>query len=515
MLQLMIVEDEVIERKSIHFILNKYFKEKIEIVGEAANGIEAVEKALETKPDIILMDINMPEMDGLTASAEVKKKIPECEIIILTAYGQFDYAKKSIEIGITDYLVKPYSNEDFCRSMERLILKVNQKKSETSDVRLLKKRTERMSLFIEREMIMELVHSREISIDKVMQLKEFLEIQDEKFKCLIYRSTLEEKFSDAVISKVIASYKAVTPHIICFSFFNEFVLFLFSDSIEQKAASSVFKDLHMRIQEELKQVDSLPTLLGESAVYQDVGKINDSYKEAKKQFQRNLSLLNQEINSKKPNLYKQENLLCEKILNTEIHEAMALLEKILLEIVSKGELEQIKRYAQQLCILIERRVIQFYDGHFKLKDVDNVLNEIEEIEGIKELAFYMEEVVIDLIMYIEEKRQDQPNRMTEKVKLYIKENYKNYDISLNQMADHIGVSSFYLSRSFKKQEGMSFKEFLTKIRMDEAIRHMEEGKKTIQDIALEAGYTDPNYFSKAFRKYTGLSPREYMQNFKR
>ncbi|MFD1861505.1 response regulator transcription factor [Planococcus chinensis] len=515
MLQLMIAEDEVIERKSINFILKKYFSEKIDIVGEASNGAEAVEKALEIRPDIILMDINMPEMDGLTASAEVKKEFPECEIIILTAYGQFDYAKKSIEIGITDYLVKPYSNEDFCKSLERIILKVNQKKNESSHVNSLKKRTERMSLFIEREMIMEMVHSREISMDKVLQLKEFLEIQDEKFKCLIYRSTLEGKFSDSVLSKVITNYKEITPHIICFSFFSEFVLFLFSNDIEQRTTSPVFKELHNRVQEDLKQVDSLPTLLGESAVYQDLGNINDSYKEAKKQFHRNLSLLSQELNIKRPNLYKQENVLCEKIMNTEINESMSLLKEILLEIKSKGELRQVKSYAQQLCILIERRVIQFYEGNFKLKNVENVLEEIEQIEGIKELEFYLEEIVMDIIIYIEGQRQDQPNRMTEKVKQYLKENYKNYDISLNQMADHMGVSSFYLSRSFKKQEGMSFKEFLTKTRMGEAIRHMEEGKKTIQDIALEAGFTDPNYFSKAFRKYTGLSPREYMQNLKK
>ncbi|MDF0725955.1 AraC family transcriptional regulator [Cytobacillus sp. S13-E01] len=237
--------------------------------------------------------------------------------------------------------------------------------------------------------------------------------------------------------------------------------------------------------------------------------MNDSYKEAKRHLYQSQSLKTEY--EQKPTIYKKENILCEKIMSTEVNGATRILHEILFEINNKASFEQFKSYAQQLCVLIERSVIQFYEGYFKLKDIENVINEIDRIADLKELQFYLEEIVSDLILSIKEQKQGQHNRMIEQVKVYLNENYMDYGISLDQTADYIGVSSFYLSRSFKKQEGISFKEYLTKIRMDKAIYYLEQKKKNIQEVALEVGFVDPNYFSKAFRKFYGVSPREYTQ----
>lgn len=128
LLKVLIVEDEDLEIRALKFIINKYFSEKLEIVGEALNGMEAVNKSSILKPDIILMDINMPLMDGLQASKKIKEENKDVEIIILTAYDYFEYARLSIKVGIYDYILKPFTNEEFLDSINELIKKIEEKR---------------------------------------------------------------------------------------------------------------------------------------------------------------------------------------------------------------------------------------------------------------------------------------------------------------------------------------------------------------------------------------------------
>lgn len=127
MLKILIVEDEDLEIRALKFIINKYFSEKLEVVGEASNGVEAVYKSSILNPDIILMDINMPLMDGLEASAKIKEENKKVEIIILTAYDYFEYARRSVKLGVYDYILKPFSNEEFVDSINELIKEIEEK----------------------------------------------------------------------------------------------------------------------------------------------------------------------------------------------------------------------------------------------------------------------------------------------------------------------------------------------------------------------------------------------------
>lgn len=128
LLKVLIVEDEDFERTAIRFLINEYYSQNLEIVGEAFNGKDALDKTLDLKPDIILMDISMPIMDGLVASEKVKEYNREIEIIILTAYGEFDYAQTAIKSGIADYLVKPYTDKEFKDALCKLICKIQDRR---------------------------------------------------------------------------------------------------------------------------------------------------------------------------------------------------------------------------------------------------------------------------------------------------------------------------------------------------------------------------------------------------
>ncbi|MBV7273500.1 response regulator [Clostridium thailandense] len=120
MYKLMIVEDEPLERKALRIILQREFF-NIDIKEDSKNGEEAVLNAKIYKPDIILMDIKMPEKTGLDAQKEIINFLPNTKTIIMTAYGEFDYAQTAIKYGVIDYLLKPVKPSDLKASVYKAL----------------------------------------------------------------------------------------------------------------------------------------------------------------------------------------------------------------------------------------------------------------------------------------------------------------------------------------------------------------------------------------------------------
>ena len=121
MLRILIAEDEDFERKALKYLINKNFHKDKVAISEASSGREALDQAILFKPDIVLMDINMPIMDGLDASERIKDINSEIDIIILSAYDEFEFARRAIKSGICDYLVKPFTENDFLISLNTVI----------------------------------------------------------------------------------------------------------------------------------------------------------------------------------------------------------------------------------------------------------------------------------------------------------------------------------------------------------------------------------------------------------
>lgn len=117
-IKVLVVDDSGETRNNIKTLLS--FEKRIEFIGEAENGEEAVFIAREARPDIVLMDINMPVMDGIKATEAITMNVPECTVIIMSVQGEQEYVKKAMSAGARDFLNKPFSWDD----LNRTILKV-------------------------------------------------------------------------------------------------------------------------------------------------------------------------------------------------------------------------------------------------------------------------------------------------------------------------------------------------------------------------------------------------------
>jgi pilus assembly protein CpaE len=117
-IKLLIVDDIAETRENLRKLL--YFEPDIEIIGTASNGREAIEQAKSLKPDIVLMDINMPDMDGITTSQEINQVVPTCQVIMMSVQSEADYLRRSMLAGAMDFLTKPFTSEELTSSIHRV-----------------------------------------------------------------------------------------------------------------------------------------------------------------------------------------------------------------------------------------------------------------------------------------------------------------------------------------------------------------------------------------------------------
>lgn len=144
MFKLLIADDEPLMRRGIRSLIDMSDL-KIEEIFEAETGEEALQIFEKTQPEIVLLDINMPKIDGLTAAKKIKQIAPNTKIAIITGYNYFDYAQMAIKIGVEDYILKPISKSDVLEIVTKLVylLQLDKKNMETERLlqQILKRKT--------------------------------------------------------------------------------------------------------------------------------------------------------------------------------------------------------------------------------------------------------------------------------------------------------------------------------------------------------------------------------------
>jgi DNA-binding NarL/FixJ family response regulator len=115
-IRVLVVDDQQLMREGLASLLS--IQPGIEIVGAAANGQEAVEQAQALSPDIILMDVRMPVMDGITATQQVRQQLPSCQVLMLTTFDDDEYIVKALMAGASGYLLKDIPAEDLAKAVQ-------------------------------------------------------------------------------------------------------------------------------------------------------------------------------------------------------------------------------------------------------------------------------------------------------------------------------------------------------------------------------------------------------------
>lgn len=396
MWKLVIADDEPKIRRGIENILN-WSEFGIEIVGQAEDGEIALEIIKENRPDIILLDINMPFLNGLDLLQNLQEIGNNGIVIIISGYDDFSYAQKALQFNVFDYILKPVSK----KNIEEIIIKVTNK--------LIERGKENNYLeWVKR------------------QLAENKEVLQKTF----FSEWFNNKLSDEQVLKEM-------------SFFD----------IEFGRNIGI---MVIKIVEKLNVEVSVRNWSVELLEFAIANILNDGFKDLE---------LKYIFNDDKKNI-----ILVSKI--NDMGWWISIAKKIQREI-----------YKYLKCnVLIEQASV--FNDVFKIKDeymkIMNSVNEKKKCSSMVLLAIK-----------------------------YIEDNYYSNELNINYISSKLEVTSSYLSKLLKKETGLSFIDYLTKIRIEKAMYMMEDPAVKIYDVAELVGYSNQHYFCRAFKKVVGVSPTEY------
>lgn len=528
MYKLMIVDDEFLSRFVIKSLIQKKFPE-IEIVAELENGRQAIEYGLNLKPDIIVMDIRMPGLNGFEASRVILNEFPDTQILILTAYDKFSYVKEALDLGIKGFLLKPINEEEVVQSIRKLINEIEKRERYSDQNVHVDEKIKTVRPLIENELVSAFI-TGDFDAEKIESYKGLLSENDIEsgFFMLITPaySYIRQKNREVSFKKIRERiYEVVTSHPsllnkCLFSSKMGSTIAVFHPIKSDKSEMILTREaqvIGIGLANRVKTVARIDTAIGIGSVHTGFDNFCKSYSEANMALKRALKtggvvhynrIKTDHVtpaNAEYP--MDLETLIVEQVKLGKADEAKEAACEFISQVINNNDnIEAIKESLNELITVLKRTVVM---SGAKLNQYCNssMLTELGTLKEIEEIAVWSKRCIFNLIEHIES-RDNIKSELIGRVIDYINKNFSN-EITLNQIADEVRLSPQYLSRIFKENYGVNFIDYITKKRIEQAEELLLNSSKSIKEISNLVGYVDANYFSRIFKKDTGCSPRQF------
>ncbi|MCC5911396.1 MAG: response regulator [Clostridiaceae bacterium] len=528
MIKLLIVDDEHIVIDSIKFIIEKYI-EDVEVVGTARSGREAIEKALNLRPDVVFMDIHMPGINGMDAIRRIKATHKDMNFVIITAYEYFQYAKEAVDLGVYQYLLKPLNRKKVIKALENISNAIYEKREAINREMLLMEKINTILPHMEGQFIYSQLFTGDTTKDIAfyeevfgMSLKQgyiMVAIVGDREGLTkeegLEKSLIRQKFYDVFSLEL----KSITTCLIGPPLLDRIVAYIpVDDAIDNYQIRNSTIETAKKIVKKVNTAVRLDYKIGVGRIY-NIDYFSKSYHEAYMasaiysidqitHFE-DINISAAEVDTPYP--FHKEKLLIHKILIGDTKEAVEVAEEIFswLTITYSEDINQIKLNLIQLFISIQKSIV--YD--MKEKDVSKkeYLIQLFKITDMKELKNSYFNYIKSIVINLETFKQKDINDLITKSLRYLEKNY-NKHISLNDVAKEINMSYHYFSKFFKESTGKNFVDYLTELRVEKSKEMLKDNTINIKEVCYKIGYTDPNYFSKIFKKSTNMTPTEYRAN---
>ncbi|MED4203590.1 response regulator transcription factor [Neobacillus mesonae] len=504
MLKIVIVDDELLERKALRKIIQDHL-EQISIVGEAANGRIAIEVAEETKPDLILMDIKMPGIDGVEAVKQIRSIDPNIRFIMISAYDTFEYAKEVMRQGVKEYLLKPSSKQDLIAAIERVRDEIMAEKSSNQEIVKLKQQFDKALTLAQTKWVASLLYDQIQNI-QFEDWSELLGFHVHAGYAVIFHFHAPENVIDNCYSilKMVVKEKA-NREVIVGNMENGQVpvLFFTKETMEKDKMQLHIRTIVHVFQHHVKN----------ATLYAGIGHSYPSVQDLSKSFHEAAIAVHALLANK-----KQQYGFAPKQANPPLEAEASQIEKQLMESIRQGDLTQALYYFPQLVNNqrklednVKRAEEMFILAAHMLKELGidyqrkGTFHDCQTNEALWQEAKLQ---LTRLVQFVHSWRNSHSKGVLVKAKEYIDAHYHDA-LTLEEVAEYSELSPYYFSKIFKERLGISFIDYLTEVRIGHAKRALLNPRKSLKEICYLVGYKDPNYFSRVFKKHAGLSPSEY------
>jgi len=521
------------EKKIIQLIkqLGHWDELGIEIIDECHDGKSALNSILLNKPDIVLSDIKMPEYDGIQLIESVRKNGMNTLFILLSGYRHFEYARSAIQLNVIDYILKPIDaeqlNETLAKACKQLALlaeqDINHKKLEEYESVIEQNQLEEFWNLItqgmrkkgEKILFTENTCISDYPTNFIYNRYQIIYVETNLYGIRFLDDSL---FTEKINSFIAHSFKDIAQVIHYTDYIGNIIIINYDDSKKSEIKSSILS-LFYQIRDLNEIYGDFRINIGCSKVKLSYCELIDAFEEAiAAEWGRLVFLGNQIFEFEQiRNLPRFDSKsILSVTLEREIIDSITYLRNdelggIFAETYNKAAsynnsnpLDMIDTFMSLQAIVLdcihdndlkERIKLDFYYAYQNAKSFQQTLKNI----------------YIKLDGYIEEEQKKVKEKMVKPIEealRYMKHYYSN-PISLEVVAENSNISPSYLSRLFKEEMGIGFSDYLIQIRLEESKRMLSETNQSIKAIALRVGYTDEKYYSKLFRKVTGIKPTDY------
>jgi two-component system, response regulator YesN len=528
MIKVLIVDDEVLVRIGIKSLID-WEENGFLLVGEAQNGEDALEKIKEHSPHILVTDIKMPRMDGIQLLKELDKTGQRIHTVILSCHNEFEYVREAMKYGARDYVLKlSMQPQELLEVLNRVKKDIEKHRK---NLNLQGRNIDDNANDIKEKFLKELISG------SILNMKDVLKsISNQKLK-LDLREVLLISMKIDCFRKVVEQNSEVnTAKLLKLSLANVLTEILASEECEfligEEGDTLLFvsnKDeagtimLCKQIKEALLRYINISVSFGVSKPCSNAENITEGYHQSKLALEKRFFLGSGSITiydrldkyNEKINIYTydREKELFEALCRGKCDFAKSFVASFLHDLLACGcsparALEMIREVLNTFS-----RGAKYFGGTINSLSKNNMsinqtIGTLENIEQIKEWFFSF---IDDFKEYVSSLKASKYRSEISEIMEYISINYKK-EIDLNSASAYVNMSAAHFCTVFKKETGKNFTEYLTALRLEKAKELILKTDMKIYELAEAVGYSNANYFSKLFRKYTGVSPEEYKRH---
>lgn len=490
--------------------------------GEATDGEIALSMIHEIKPDILITDIKMPFMDGLQLAAAIKKIQPWIKIIILSGHDEFDYAKKAISIGIDDYILKPFTSEEIESALKKAAGAIDKERKQLSDISILKEELKSQEKLIRKEFLNNIVHGSGDMASAMSKSQELgIDLLSRYYKVIISKicSKTNNTDNEQHACSLLNSYSSTWEQTVCYFHHTNWLISICKGNNQTDLEENVFR-IAETIEHIVTQNDDVTVVTSIGKTVEHLASICESYEDAKKIIViQNLANQNRiistddiQMNSTEFLELKENAPMVERLkyagkndISAIINESMELINS------NPGQFQFFASYLLADLIFAVSKLFENLGGNIKEVKPEILQRSFIDtaVQNEKQFRKELESVLNFALEYRDSKITGKYGDVILKAKKYIDENYADQNTTLTTVAEAVCLSPNHFSTIFSQECKITFIEYLTNVRIENAKRLMTETDMKGYDIAYECGFSDPHYFSYIFKKNTGVSPREF------
>ena len=539
MLKIFLAEDEVIVRETIKRMI-PWENLGFELVGEAADGEMALPLLIRQQPDLLITDIKMPFMDGLTLARLAKKEVPGLKVVILSGYDDFNYAKQAINIGVEDYLLKPITKNALIERLTEIRSRYEDEKTQREYYEKFHREMQAYEKNSSRDFFEALV-SGSLDMMEVYKRAEKLglDIVAESYNVLIFTMNCNEDFSgqrEGYSSWEAESLEMLEKFFTGHPFAMLFRSNVFSYGVLIKGEKNSIRENTRICVEEIRKIfdrkeDNKEWFVAVGESVERLSQIQKSYHSASRAFSQRylydgkVLCYDEMLAMEKKDVTNDDSEYLQKV------DVNALNPTILQKFLSNGLLEETKNFVQDYFYAIGQEPMEsvVFRSYVILNVRFSVLSFLKELgcdtktlepedtekilaesgRNMESTIAYAEKLVSQAIQ-LRDRNSGNKNRSILKTAVdFIDQHYMEEDMSLNKAANAANVSANHFSALFSQNMGQTFIEYLTSLRMDKAKEYLRCTGMRSSEIAGEVGYKDAHYFSYLFKKTQGMTPSDY------